>query len=94
MALTSAQLYYTQRAQGKPGLILTEGTLISQQGTEWPHAPGIWSDEQVAGWKKITDAVHENGGVIFAQLWHVGRVAHPDMPEQKASGKVRSQARK
>jgi 2,4-dienoyl-CoA reductase-like NADH-dependent reductase (Old Yellow Enzyme family) len=83
------QLYYKQRAEGRCGLILNEGTLICQQGTEWPHAPGIWSEEQVQGWKAVTDAVHGEGGVIFCQLWHVGRVAHPDMPEQKAAQKVR-----
>jgi 2,4-dienoyl-CoA reductase-like NADH-dependent reductase (Old Yellow Enzyme family) len=82
------QLYYTQRAQGGAGLIRTEGTLISPQGTQWPHAPGIWSDEHVVAWKKVTDAVHDAGGAIFVQLWHVGRIAHPDMPEHKASGKV------
>ncbi|KAE9397979.1 FMN-linked oxidoreductase [Gymnopus androsaceus JB14] len=78
--------YYRQRAESA-GLIVTEGVLITRQGTEWPHAPGIWSKQQVAGWKKVTEAVHKEGGTIFAQLWHVGRVAHPDAPEQKASGK-------
>jgi 2,4-dienoyl-CoA reductase-like NADH-dependent reductase (Old Yellow Enzyme family) len=77
-----------QRTQGGAGLILSEATLISQQGTEWAHAPGLWSDEQVAGWKTITDAVHAHGGTIFAQLAHVGRLAHPDMPEHIASGKA------
>jgi 2,4-dienoyl-CoA reductase-like NADH-dependent reductase (Old Yellow Enzyme family) len=81
-----AQEYYAQRAAGGAGLILTEGVLISPQGTEWPHAPGLWNVEQVAGWKKVTDAVHEHGSHIFAQLWHLGRVNHPDMPEQR--GKV------
>ncbi|CAF1273848.1 unnamed protein product [Adineta steineri] len=67
--------YYTQRTGA--GLILTEGTLIEPQGTEWTNAPGIYSDEQVAGWKKIVDSVHAHNGHIFLQLWHVGRVAHP-----------------
>jgi 2,4-dienoyl-CoA reductase-like NADH-dependent reductase (Old Yellow Enzyme family) len=84
--IVRSQEYYSQRAEGGAGLLLTEGVLISPQGTEWPHAPGIWSDEQVTGWKQVTDAVHERGSHIFAQLWHVGRVAHPDMPEQ--GGKV------
>ncbi|KIP04657.1 hypothetical protein PHLGIDRAFT_109236 [Phlebiopsis gigantea 11061_1 CR5-6] len=79
--------YYVQRARGGASLILSEGTLVAQQGTEWPHAPGIWSEEQVAAWRKITDAVHEAGAYMFCQLWHVGRVSHPDMPEQKAAGK-------
>ncbi|KAI5118412.1 hypothetical protein M0805_002864 [Coniferiporia weirii] len=78
--------YYEQRAKGGAGLILCEGTLISQQGTEWRNAPGIWSDEQVDAWKKITDAVHAQDGKIFCQLWHVGRVAHPEAPEQIKSG--------
>ncbi|KAH8116735.1 FMN-linked oxidoreductase [Phellopilus nigrolimitatus] len=78
--------FYEQRARGGAGLIISEGTLITQQGTEWPHAPGIWSSEQVAAWKKITDAVHEHGSKIFCQLWHLGRVSHPDAPEQIASG--------
>jgi 2,4-dienoyl-CoA reductase-like NADH-dependent reductase (Old Yellow Enzyme family) len=81
-------VYYSQRAQGKAGLILSEATLVSQQGTEWAHAPGIWSDAHVAGWKKVTDAVHAQGGAIFCQLWHVGRLAHPDMPEQIEANKV------
>ncbi|KAG6811786.1 hypothetical protein H0H92_005856 [Tricholoma furcatifolium] len=54
--------------------------------TEWPHAPGIWNKEQVEGWKKIVDIVHSKGSHIYAQLWHVGRVAHPDAPEQKLAG--------
>ncbi|KAG9045972.1 hypothetical protein FS837_005330 [Tulasnella sp. UAMH 9824] len=79
--------YYTQRAEGGAGLIVTEGVLVSPQGTNWPHAPGLWSKEQTVGWKKVTDSVHEAGGKIFAQLWHLGRIAHNDMPEQKKSGK-------
>ncbi|KAF5317030.1 hypothetical protein D9611_003587 [Ephemerocybe angulata] len=78
--------YYTQRAQGGAGLIVSEGILISRQGTEWEHAPGIWSSEQIEGWRKITDAVHANKSFIYAQLWHVGRVAHPDAPQQKKAG--------
>ncbi|KAK0484429.1 hypothetical protein IW261DRAFT_1330659 [Armillaria novae-zelandiae] len=78
--------YYRQRAQGGAGLIITEGTLISQQGSQWQNAPGIWSEDQVKGWKNVTDAVHEEGGVIFAQLCHLGRTGHPDAPEQIASG--------
>ncbi|KZS92034.1 FMN-linked oxidoreductase [Sistotremastrum niveocremeum HHB9708] len=78
--------YYGQRAIGGASLILTEGTLVSQQGTEWPHAPGIWSEEQVKAWTKVVDAIHSSGSFTFLQLWHVGRVAHPDMPEQKRAG--------
>ncbi|KAE9400767.1 FMN-linked oxidoreductase [Gymnopus androsaceus JB14] len=83
--VTSCLEYYQQRAKSA-GLIISEGVLITPQGTEWPHAPGIWSQEQIAGWKKITDAVHKEGSFIFAQLWHLGRVSHPDAPEQIASG--------
>ncbi|KAF7984581.1 hypothetical protein HWV62_13807 [Athelia sp. TMB] len=79
--------YYVQRARGGASLIISEGALITQQGTEWQNAPGIWSQEQIDGWKKITDAVHKEGTVMFCQLWHVGRLSHPDAPEQKASGK-------
>ena len=66
--------YYTQRAGA--GLIITEATGISQQGLGWPYAPGIWNDEQVAGWRAITDAVHAAGGRIACQLWHMGRMVH------------------
>ncbi|ESK85807.1 nadh:flavin oxidoreductase nadh oxidase [Moniliophthora roreri MCA 2997] len=78
--------YYRQRAKGGAGLIISEGTLVSQQGTEWEHAPGIWNEEQMKAWSKITTAVHEEGGLIYCQLWHVGRLSHPDAPEQRASG--------
>ncbi|KAF9224369.1 FMN-linked oxidoreductase [Gyrodon lividus] len=85
--------YYTQRARGGAGLITTEGTLVVPQGTEWQNAPGIWSKEQVAAWKKITASVHAEGTVIFNQLWHLGRVSHPEAPEQKASGLVAPSAK-
>ncbi|TPX34321.1 hypothetical protein SmJEL517_g02981 [Synchytrium microbalum] len=67
--------YYAQRASA--GLILTEATFIEPQGSEWPAAPGLWSAKQIAAWKKVTEAVHAKDGAIFAQLWHIGRVAHP-----------------
>ncbi len=66
--------YYAQRASA--GLIISEATQISQQGQGYPATPGIHSPEQVAGWKLVTDAVHEQGGKIFLQLWHVGRISH------------------
>ncbi|KAJ6606263.1 flavoprotein NADH-dependent oxidoreductase [Mycena vulgaris] len=78
--------YYDQRALGGAGLIVSEGTLITRQGTEWPNAPGIWNQAQVEGWKKITDSVHVHGSKIYCQLWHVGRASHPDAPEQIAAG--------
>ncbi|MDD1698132.1 MAG: alkene reductase, partial [Methanoregula sp.] len=71
-----AVTYYTQRASA--GLIITEGSQVSPQGVGFNRSPGIYSPEQVAGWKRITDAVHREGGHIFLQLWHVGRMSHPD----------------
>jgi N-ethylmaleimide reductase len=71
-----AATYYVQRASA--GLIITEATQVSPQGVGYIRTPGIHSEAQVAGWKPITDAVHAAGGTIFAQLWHVGRVSHPD----------------
>jgi N-ethylmaleimide reductase len=71
-----AAIYYAQRASA--GLIVTEATQVSPQGVGYIRTPGIHSAEQVAGWKTITDTVHRVGGTIFAQLWHVGRVSHPD----------------
>ncbi len=69
--------YYTQRASA--GLIISEATNISQQGKGYAFTPGIYTDEQVAGWRLVTDAVHAKGGHIFLQLWHVGRISHPDL---------------
>jgi len=67
--------YYVQRASA--GLILSEATSVTPQGVGYADTPGIWSDEQVAGWKVVTDAVHAAGGRIFLQLWHVGRISDP-----------------
>ena len=67
--------YYTQRASA--GLILSEATSVTAMGVGYPDTPGIWSDEQVAGWKLVTDAVHAAGGRILLQLWHVGRMSDP-----------------
>jgi N-ethylmaleimide reductase len=67
-------LYYRQRAS--MGLIISEATQINQQGQGYPRTPGIHSEAQVKGWKLVTDAVHEAGGLIYCQLWHVGRVSH------------------
>ena len=68
--------YYAQRASA--GLIISEATGISREGTGWPFAPGIWTDEQTEAWKPVTSAVHAAGGRIFMQLWHMGRLVHPD----------------
>ncbi len=73
--------YYRQRASA--GLIITEATGISREGLGWPYAPGLWSDEQVEAWKPITDAVHEEGGKIVAQLWHMGRIVHSSVTGQQ-----------
>ena len=67
--------YYAQRADA--GLILTEATSILPQGVGYADTPGIWSREQVEGWKQITHSVHQKGGKIFLQLWHVGRISDP-----------------
>ena len=67
--------YYRQRASA--GLIISEATGISVEGLGWPAAPGVWSEEQVEGWKQVTKAVHEEGGQIVLQLWHMGRLVHP-----------------
>jgi N-ethylmaleimide reductase len=69
-------LYYEQRASA--GLIITEGAQVSKQAVGYIYTAGIYSDEQVAGWKKVTKRVHDAGGKIFIQLWHVGRMSHPD----------------
>ena len=71
-----ATTYYAQRASA--GLIVTEATQVSPQGVGYIRTPGIHSAEQVAGWRRITEAVHRAGGKIFLQLWHVGRISHPD----------------
>ena len=69
--------YYAQRASA--GLIVSEATAISPDGFGWADTPGLWSREQVRGWRKVTDAVHAAGGRIIAQLWHTGAIAHPDV---------------
>ena len=67
--------YYAQRASA--GLILSEATSVDPMGVGYPNTPGIWSDEQVQGWRKVTRSVHAAGGRIFLQLWHVGRISDP-----------------
>jgi len=68
--------YYSQRANA--GLIITEGAQISEQAVGYPATPGIYTPDQIMGWKQVTDAVHTAGGRIFVQLWHCGRISHPD----------------
>jgi 2,4-dienoyl-CoA reductase-like NADH-dependent reductase (Old Yellow Enzyme family) len=69
--------YYAQRASA--GLIISEATGISREGLGWPDAPGLWNHAQVDGWKLVTEAVHKADGRIVAQLWHMGRLVHPDL---------------
>ncbi len=79
--------YYGQRACA--GLIVTEATQVSQQGQGYQDTPGIYSKEQIAGWKKVTDRVHERGGHIFIQLWHVGRISHASTAaERRRAGRA------
>src|ERR1700761_4307603 len=75
--------YYGQRASA--GLLISEATQVSQQGQGYQDTPGIYSKDQIAGWRKVTDAVHAKGGHIFLQLWHVGRVSHSQL--QPGGGK-------
>jgi N-ethylmaleimide reductase len=69
--------YYTQRASA--GLIISEATGISLEGSGWPYAGGLWTSNHVTHWKRVTDSVHQAGGRIFAQLWHMGRLVHPSV---------------
>lgn len=71
--------YYRKRAADGIGLIITEGTVISSRAKGNPGVPGIYTQEQIEGWKKVTDAVHKEGGTIAAQIWHVGRLSHPEL---------------
>jgi N-ethylmaleimide reductase len=85
--------YYSQRASAG-GLQIAEGTPVSVQGRGYLGAPGIYSDDQVAGWRRVTDAVHAKGGRIFLQIWHVGRQSHVDMtggPSPVAPSAVQAQ---
>ncbi len=75
--------YYAQRASA--GLIVSEATQVSPQGVGYPGTPGIHSADQIAGWKRVTDAVHGAGGRIFLQLWHVGRISHPSLQPDGAT---------
>jgi N-ethylmaleimide reductase len=71
--------YYAQRASA--GLIVSEGIWVSRDAIGWHDVPGLFTDHQVRSWSKVTDAVHQRGGLIFAQLWHAGAVSHPDFFE-------------
>ncbi|MFA7613505.1 MAG: alkene reductase, partial [Candidatus Caldatribacteriota bacterium] len=73
--------YYQQRSGA--GMILTEATVISKDAIGYENTPGIWTEDQIAGWKKVVNAVHEKKGKIVMQLWHVGRVSHSSLLEGK-----------
>ena len=87
--------HYRQRASA--GLLITEGSQISRQGQGYIQTPGVYSDAQVEGWRKVTDAVHQAGGRVFIQLWHVGRVSHvslqPDGAAPVAPSAIRANTR-
>lgn len=74
--------YYAQRSTA--GLIVGEAAPVSPQGVGYPGTPGIHSAEQIAGWRLVTEAVHAAGGLIFLQLWHVGRISHPSLQPERA----------
>ena len=76
-------VYYEQRASA--GLIVSEGTAVTQQGQGYADVPGLYLPEALEGWKKITDAVHARGGAIVAQLWHVGRISHVSLQKDGAA---------
>ena len=69
--------YYAQRASA--GLIIAEATAISPEGFGWADTPGLWTEQQVRGWRRVTDAVHAAGGRMIAQLWHTGAISHPEL---------------
>ena len=69
--------YYAQRAGA--GIIISEATNISPQAVGYALTPGIWNDQQIEAWRPIVQAVHDRGGVMFLQLWHTGRISHPDL---------------
>src|SRR3984885_16319922 len=74
--------YYAQRASA--GLIIAEGTAVSQQGQGYPSAPGIYTDDQIQGWRLVTDAVHSKGGRVFLQIAHNGRNSHSSLLPEKS----------
>ncbi|KAI0742653.1 NADH:flavin oxidoreductase/NADH oxidase [Daedaleopsis nitida] len=76
--------YYKQRASVPGTLLITEATYISAQSGGMPHVPGVWSDEQIAAWKKVVDAVHAEGSFIYMQIWALGRAARPDALKQES----------
>merc|ERR1712014_137618 len=86
--LPFAAEYYAQRACVPGTLIITEATFISPEASGYPNIPGIWREDQINAWKNIVDAVHKKGGVIFLQLWALGRTASPDCKKSEGTGDV------
>lgn len=80
--------YYGQRASVPGTLLITEATFISARASGYPNVPGLWTKEQLASWKEVTDAVHAKGSYIFAQLWALGRAANPGMLEKEGAGEL------
>ena len=78
--------HYRQRAGA--GLIISEATAVTPMGVGYPDTPGIWNDEQVQGWKNVTQAVHAAGGRIVLQLWHVGRISDPSYLDGEEIGRA------
>jgi len=85
-----AEEYYSQRASVPGTLLITEATFISPHASGYPNVPGLWNSEQLAAWKKVTDAVHAKGSYIYVQLWALGRAANPDILEKEGNGPVKS----
>jgi NADPH2 dehydrogenase len=83
-----AEQYYAQRAAFPGTLLITEATFISPKASGYPNVPGIWSQEQIAAWKKVVDGVHKAGSYIFLQLWALGRTANPQFKEKEGTGDV------
>lgn len=82
----SSITHYAERARDGVGLIVAEGTFISLHGAEWPHAPVMFDCSHAEAWKKVTDAVHREGGKILFQPWHPGRIQNDNMPMLKETG--------
>lgn len=78
--------HYADRARDGTGLIVSEGVCISYHGLDWPHIPVMYKTEHAEAWKHVTDAVHDEGGVMFMQVWHAGRAQNENMPMLKENG--------
>jgi NADPH2 dehydrogenase len=80
--------YYTQRAAVPGTLLITEATFISPEAGGYPNVPGIYTDAQIKAWKEVVDSVHQAGGVIYLQLWALGRAANPEVKKKEGTGDV------